>query len=269
MSKRKNQPADPAVGSNPIQPEMTRVNPEWEVDPENTGAPPELPEGYTWCPTCQASFEGDVCPGCSPGIGIAVVAEGGERVGQGYEGDPGAEAGAECPLHQFIKNDAGSFVCEKCGRVLGENETPPDPTTLAEVAEPASTETTTVTEILPEPLTDAEDKEIGKQQAQANQEIAQAEDELKSVKSQYKSRIDSAEARRNEYAAIINAGHQQKQVECHLIKDFRENTITLVRLDTEEIVRTRTMTAGAIDVNGRQIIIRDAARLRGVEKQAA
>lgn len=210
------------------------------VEAFDKDGPQNLPEGYTWCQTCQASYQGDTCPRCpepnQPGDDTALkgpgnmppeaVIEGGKGQGQGYEGDPGAES----PPHAVTENPDPSSN---------------DPTTLAEVAASLpDVETTIITEILPVPLTDAEYKEIGKQQAQANQEIAQAEDELKSVRSQYKSRIDSAEARRNEYAAIINAGHQQKQVECCQVKDFRENTVTLVRLDTHEIVRTRTMTAG-------------------------
>jgi uncharacterized protein YodC (DUF2158 family) len=251
---------------------------------DNQG-PQNLPKGYTWCPTCQASFQGEVCPGCFDPF--AAQAQGGEGEGQGYEGDPGtepqagaqsapppdhpapAEAGGEVVDAEIISvgdkvelnsggpemtvividEDDGKFLCEwdREGEKVTESFVPATihkiipPTTLAEVAEQASTEITTVTEILPVPLTDAEYKEIGKMQAQANQEIAQAEDELKSVKSQFKSRIDSAEARRNEFASIINAGHQQKQVECHLVKDFTENTITLIRLDTYETVRTRTM----------------------------
>ncbi|MCX5906381.1 MAG: hypothetical protein NTY64_04115 [Deltaproteobacteria bacterium] len=153
---------------------------------------------------------------------------------QGPPGDPEPENPTNAPWQAGIGQPAES----------GEGSDTPDPTTLAEVAEVApDTESSTITEILPVPLTDAEYKEIGKKQALANQEIAQAENELKSVKSQYKSRIDSAEARRDEYAAIINAGAQQKQVECHLMKDFKENTITLLRLDTYEVVRARTMTA--------------------------
>ena len=77
----------------------------------------------------------------------------------------------------------------------------------------------------------------------ANQEIVQAEIELKAVKTQYKSRMESAEARRQEYSDIINAGHQQMQVECVLVKDFTANTITLIRQDTFEDVRTRTMSS--------------------------
>lgn len=159
-----------------------------------------LQEGYTWCPECQASFQGEVCPGCSVGVSPGITA------------------------------------------FTGLETERPKSTTLAEVAEQVSIETNTITEILPVPITDAEYKEIGLKMGAANQEIIQAENELKSVKSQYKSRIDSAKTRRDECASIINAGHQQRQVECHLMKDFNENTITLVRLDTGEVVRTRTMT---------------------------
>lgn len=103
-------------------------------------------------------------------------------------------------------------------------------------------ETTETFEILKVPLADTDYKEYGIKMGQANREIQQAEDELAAVKSQFKSRIDAAVAKRNEYAGIINAGCEYLKVDCHLIKDYRENTMTLVRLDTLEIVRTRTMT---------------------------
>jgi hypothetical protein len=198
--------------------------------------PATLAEGYTWYPECQASFQGEVCPGCV------------DLSGAGTEAPP-----AGCPA---CKVEPGGTIlisedgkCLACGRDVVET----DPTTPAEAAEQASTEITTITEILPVPLTDAEYKEFGILVSRANQEIAQAEDELKSVKSQYKSRIDSAEARRNEYAAIINAGHQQRQVECTLFKDFRDNTISLIRGDTGEVVRTRTMSqvGGAVNMGAK------------------
>ena len=183
--------------------------------------PQDLPDGFAWCPQCQAAYQGEVCPGCSAERGQA-----GEPVPDPVAED---ETGQESPI---LPSPPGSPDGEA-----------PDPNTLGEVAEQASTETTTTTEILPVPLTDSEHKEISKMMAAANQEIVQAEIELKAVKTQYKSRMESAEARRQEYSDIINAGHQQRPVECHLVKDFTANTITLIRLDTGEIVRTRTMNA--------------------------
>lgn len=140
-----------------------------------------------------------------------------------------------------------SYQGETCPGCVEEVKVQPDnPTTLEEVAQEveANKEITTITEILPVPLTDLDYKDFGIKLGLANQEISLAEDELNSVKQQYKSRIVSAEGRRNEYSSIINAGHQQKQVECHLVKDFTENTITKIRLDTGETVgEPRTMTA--------------------------
>lgn len=185
--------------------------------------PQNLPAGYTWCPECQANFQGEVCPGC-----VDFLSGAGPRSAPAPAGE--AEKEAEAAAQAF---EAGQTT--EAGEETG-------PTTLAEVAEQASTEIITITQILPVPITDPEYKEIGLKMGGANQEIIQAENELKSVKSQFKSRIDSAKTRRDEYAAIINAGHQQRQVECLEVKDFFENTITLIRLDTGEVVRTRTMT---------------------------
>ena len=107
--------------------------------------------------------------------------------------------------------------------------------------ENAGIEVTDTYDTLPVKLTDEGYKEYGLKMAQANREIAAAEDELAAVKSQFKSRIDAAVAKRNEYAGIINAGAVYQKVDCQLIKDFVHNTITLVRTDTDEVVRTRTM----------------------------
>lgn len=239
---------------------------------KDTAAHAAMAEGYTWCPTCQAAYEGEVCPGCVDLSG----AQGGAPPSGGEPGEApppdhpappeaggtpritpetrdaivaeAAAKGVDFSNYMDVKDETSLFdLTEEDGQVLLKRlqevpEPGAEPTTLAEAAEQASTETTTIVEILPVPLTDAEHKEISKMMAAANQEIVQAEIELKAVKTQYKSRMESAEARRQEYSDIINAGHRQRQVECHLVKDFTTNTITLIRLDTGEIVRTRTMT---------------------------
>ena len=212
--------------------------------------PQDLAEGYTWCPECQAAYEGPTCPGCGDPFAAGQPKKGITPETRDAIVDEAAAKGVD--LDNFFPEGILDLteLTEEFGvsllKKLQEGPEPgaeTDPSTLAEVAEQASIETTTITEILPVPITDAEYKEIGLKMGAANQEIIQAENELKSVKSQYKSRIDSAKTRRDEYASIINAGHQQRQTECHLVKNFIENTITLIRLDTGEVVRTRTMTA--------------------------
>lgn len=99
-----------------------------------------------------------------------------------------------------------------------------------------------VPETLPVKLSDTDYKDYAIKIGLASQEIAQAEDNLAAMKSQFKARIDAAVAQRNEFASIINAGVIFKTVKCHLVKNYRENSITVIRLDTGEIVRSRTMT---------------------------
>jgi hypothetical protein len=189
----------------------------WEVEPE-TSAPP-LPEGYTYCPECQAAFEGDVCPGCSIGVSPGISPETVAMIEAPGLGDPEPlENGAPETLEDVQKSV--------------EAMEPDDPPGI-EVKETCET--------LPVKLTDLDYKEYGIKMGQANQDISKAEDELAAVKSQYKSRLDAAAARRNEYAAIINSGVVYQKVDCHVVKDYVNATITVVRLDTDEAVRTRTM----------------------------
>jgi hypothetical protein len=193
MSKRSTAPAVAPAG--------------WEVEP-----PPTMAEGYTWCPECQAAFEGDVCPGCSPGIGVVAIPEGGE------------------------------------GEVVqAEFEVESGPKTLEDVqksveAMELDVKTRNTTENLKCILTDDEIRRYGIAQARANAEIARAEEELQSVKSQYKSRIDAAAATRNDMAQRINNGYEFRPVECIERWDYDSNVIGVMRTDTYETVSRRTMT---------------------------
>src|SRR5208337_1734525 len=119
----------------------------------------------------------------------------------------------------------------------------PAPVTLEEVAKAVEgpIETITVQETLRVDLTNEEYKNIAILMGHANAEISAAEDQLAAVKSQFKSRIDAAVAKRNEYAGIINAGCEYKPVDCWLTKDWGASTITVIRQDTREVIRTRPM----------------------------
>jgi multidrug resistance efflux pump len=91
-------------------------------------------------------------------------------------------------------------------------------------------------------LTDDEIRRYGIAQARANAEIATAEEELQSVKSQYKSRVDAATANRNDMAKRINNGYEFRQVECIEKWDYNSNVISVFRTDNYETVSRRTMT---------------------------
>jgi hypothetical protein len=138
----------------------------------------------------------------------------------------------EAPLSEYTEA-AGLGLLEE----IKAAPAPGDP----QVPEYGDAEVTSIKETLKVPLTDADYKEYAIRIGQVGTEITQAEDGLAAVKSQFKARIDAATAKRNEYSAIINAGCEYKPVECHLIKDYQANAIVVVRLDTGEVVRERTM----------------------------
>jgi len=145
--------------------------------------------------------------------------------------------GDETPLAEYTEA-AGLQLLEE----IKATPVPGDPEAGSEYGD---AEVTTIKETLKVPLTDADYKEYAIRIGQVGTEITQitqAEDGLAAVKSQFKARIDAATAKRNEYSAIINSGCEYKPVECHLIKDYRHNSIGVVRLDTGEVVRERTMT---------------------------
>ena len=209
-----------------------------------------VPEGYTWCPNCQGSYQGEVCPGCFNPFagGHPLPPEGAKEA----EPEPRPEGCPACntvaPGGTIPSTDDGK--CLQCGRDL-------TPTTLAEVAEPAlknlndrqeavktaelNVKTRNTTESLKCILTDDEIRRYGIAQARANAEIATAEEELQSVKSQYKSRVDAATATRNDMAKRINNGYEFRQVDCQERWNYGSNIITVFRTDTYETVSRRTM----------------------------
>ena len=69
-----------------------------------------------------------------------------------------------------------------------------------------------------------------------------AESELKSIKSQFDSRKKMAEEAISKYAQQISTGYEYRQVDVEIIKDFTLGTVTVWRMDTDEIVETRRMT---------------------------
>ncbi len=99
-----------------------------------------------------------------------------------------------------------------------------------------------VEEILPVWLTDAEKQAYGEEMAVALVEISRQEEELVFLKKHYKEGIEPLEDRVRELAARINDGHEERRVNCEIVKDFEAGTVTVWRLDTMEVVRQRDMT---------------------------
>ena len=75
-------------------------------------------------------------------------------------------------------------------------------------------------------FTGDEIKEKGKRLANAELDKARFEDELKSLKSEHKAKIDQQDATINLMSNHISNGYEMKNVECEVVKDFAKGTKT-------------------------------------------
>ena len=111
------------------------------VEAFDTQGGQNLPEGYTWCPECQASFQGEVCPGCSIGISPGIAAFTGLETERpkttalpgGDKAEEDVRACDQCEDAMTWANygDKQGWLCEKCD-IFVQIVPPPEPTTLAE-----------------------------------------------------------------------------------------------------------------------------------------
>ena len=99
------------------------------------------------------------------------------------------------------------------------------------------------TEFLKYVFTDEEKRELAEKMAHAVIEKNEAEEGMKAVASQFKSTIDRAKAEISSSASKINMGFDMRNVECLMQMDYKNNTVTIIRLDLQEVVRVRAMTA--------------------------
>ena len=91
-------------------------------------------------------------------------------------------------------------------------------------------------------LTEAEERQFGKDIARARQELAATNDQLDEVKAQFKARLEGHEKDMNRLALLLNNGYEYRDVECEVISNYKDGQITVVRTDTGEPVEERAMT---------------------------
>jgi hypothetical protein len=88
-------------------------------------------------------------------------------------------------------------------------------------------------------LTDAELLERGDQMAAAELKI----DVYKITRKEVSAQISAQSLLRGKLAAVIDAGKEERAIDCTWIEDFAQNCYRLVRQDTGEQVDTRPMVA--------------------------
>lgn len=90
-------------------------------------------------------------------------------------------------------------------------------------------------------FTQDEINRLGKELAQQNRERTSAEDEKKSVTSDFKARIDGLDARINRLSNNISNGFEYKDMDVTLELDLEAKKRIFRRIDTNEIVKEEEM----------------------------
>lgn len=99
------------------------------------------------------------------------------------------------------------------------------------------------TEFLKHVFSEEEKMDLAEKMAHAVIEKNEAEEGMKAASTQFKSQIDRAKADISSCASKINMGYEMREVECVKDMDYKNNTVTIIRLDLQEVVKTRAMTA--------------------------
>ena len=91
-------------------------------------------------------------------------------------------------------------------------------------------------------LTEAELLKCARDMADAQQEAAVLEKELKDLNTQRKSAIEMKKGIAASNGDMIRCGYEFRQVECDVVKDYKSGMVTIMRNDTFETIDSREMT---------------------------
>jgi len=106
---------------------------------------------------------------------------------------------------------------------------------------PPKTAMRNITKPLPVDLTDAEVLGYGREVARAYAERDRIQGELKTIKSDYGSKIDEQEATIGKLSGRVHSGIETRDVTCVETKNWSDVTVTVARSDTGETIEARPM----------------------------
>lgn len=86
-----------------------------------------------------------------------------------------------------------------------------------------------------------EKKDLAQGMAQSVIKVRDLEEEKKTITSQFASQINEANAKANSAAQKLESGFEMRMIDCEERWNYKTKTITVIRLDTGEEVRERTM----------------------------
>jgi len=156
----------------------------------------------------------------------------------------------QCPTCQVdITKTNQARKCEECGKDCCEVCSEQDSEygvmcdeCLQKSAEVSYIEESNETRLLRVKLTDGELLEKGQELAEAYKDLRTHNDELDSIKKEYKGKISAAETQIESLSGILRERYESRKVDCVIVKDFQEGTIVVTRLDTDTVIENRKMT---------------------------
>lgn len=97
-------------------------------------------------------------------------------------------------------------------------------------------------------FTESELKEIASEMAQKIVNLQQTEDDLKAIKSDYKSQIDGIQAGINSAATKMTSGYEMRSIKCQVIPNYEKKIWEYIRVDTGELVKEKRMTSNDLQM---------------------
>ena len=91
-------------------------------------------------------------------------------------------------------------------------------------------------------FSEEEKKEFSVNMANKISEFHEVTDQKKAVMSDFKSKLDALSAEINTMARKVKDGYEMRYMDCEIRKDYDKKIVSYVRVDNDEVVRTRIMT---------------------------
>jgi hypothetical protein len=97
-------------------------------------------------------------------------------------------------------------------------------------------------------FTESEKKDIAAEMAQKIVTLQQTEDDLKAIKSNYKSQIDVIQAGINSAATKLTAGYEMRSTKCQVVPNYPKKVWEYIRVDTGVLVKEKGMTSNDLQM---------------------
>ena len=95
---------------------------------------------------------------------------------------------------------------------------------------------------------ESEKKDIASNMAQKIVTLQQIEDDLKAIKSDYKSQIDDVQVGINSAATKLTAGYEMRSTKCQVVPNYPKKVWEYIRVDTGLLVKEKGMTSNDLQM---------------------